>query len=125
MYVFNYKQKTASEMRIGDWSSDLCSSDLDDKQVCFASYERDITSLIDPAHVSRYEITLAKFGGGLFGHAPIAFEHIGAPYLDNPDLARRQDAARRGIRDADFDAGQRQAHRSGNPVPVKIGIAHV
>src|SRR3546814_7849205 len=66
-----------------------------DNQVFFASYDRDISSLIDPAHVSRHEITLAKFGGGLFGHAPIAFEHIGAPYLDNPDLARRQAAARR------------------------------
>src|SRR3546814_5034420 len=28
MTVFFVKQKTASEMRISDWSSDLCSSDL-------------------------------------------------------------------------------------------------
>src|SRR3546814_1258652 len=27
--VFFFKQKTAYEMRIGDWSSDVCSSDLD------------------------------------------------------------------------------------------------
>src|SRR3546814_9929478 len=27
-YVFFYKQKTAYEMRISDWSSDVCSSDL-------------------------------------------------------------------------------------------------
>src|SRR3546814_6015555 len=27
-YVFFFKQKTASEMRISDWSSDVCSSDL-------------------------------------------------------------------------------------------------
>src|SRR3546814_8867859 len=27
--VFFFKQKTASEMRISDWSSDVCSSDLD------------------------------------------------------------------------------------------------
>src|SRR3546814_4675190 len=27
-YVFFFKQKTAYEMRIGDWSSDVCSSDL-------------------------------------------------------------------------------------------------
>src|SRR3546814_10261885 len=26
--VFFFKQKTAYEMRIGDWSSDVCSSDL-------------------------------------------------------------------------------------------------
>src|SRR3546814_10053998 len=27
-FYFFYKQKTAYEMRIGDWSSDVCSSDL-------------------------------------------------------------------------------------------------
>src|SRR3546814_6154020 len=27
-YVFFFKQKTAYEMRISDWSSDVCSSDL-------------------------------------------------------------------------------------------------
>src|SRR3546814_6199031 len=27
-YFFFFKQKTAYEMRIGDWSSDVCSSDL-------------------------------------------------------------------------------------------------
>src|SRR3546814_3435765 len=29
---FFFKQKTAYEMRISDWSSDVCSSDLDDAQ---------------------------------------------------------------------------------------------
>src|SRR3546814_1023082 len=28
-YVFFFKQKTAYELRISDWSSDVCSSDLD------------------------------------------------------------------------------------------------
>src|SRR3546814_7548085 len=28
MFMFFFKQKTASEMRISDWSSDVCSSDL-------------------------------------------------------------------------------------------------
>src|SRR3546814_3301172 len=28
MFVFFFKQKTADEMRISDWSSDVCSSDL-------------------------------------------------------------------------------------------------
>src|SRR3546814_16643726 len=28
-YVFFFKQKTAYEMRISDWGSDVCSSDLD------------------------------------------------------------------------------------------------
>src|SRR3546814_8378870 len=29
LIVFFFKQKTAYEMRISDWSSDVCSSDLD------------------------------------------------------------------------------------------------
>src|SRR3546814_9425512 len=29
--VFFFKQKTAYEMRISDWSSDVCSSDLDSR----------------------------------------------------------------------------------------------
>src|SRR3546814_20812791 len=33
---FFFKQKTAYEMRISDWSSDVCSSDLDPTQVALA-----------------------------------------------------------------------------------------
>src|SRR3546814_4382788 len=32
--VFFFKQKTAYEMRISDWSSDVCSSDLLGRQMC-------------------------------------------------------------------------------------------
>src|SRR3546814_1273971 len=32
MLFFFFKQKTAYEMRISDWSSDVCSSDLADRQ---------------------------------------------------------------------------------------------
>src|SRR3546814_8524904 len=31
--VFFFKQKTAYEMRISDWSSDVCSSDLHDRRI--------------------------------------------------------------------------------------------
>src|SRR3546814_3134613 len=34
--VFFFKQKTAYEMRISDWSSDVCSSDLQEPPVSFA-----------------------------------------------------------------------------------------
>src|SRR3546814_12905261 len=36
---FFYKQKTAYEMRIRDWSSDVCSSDLE-HDACFETCER-------------------------------------------------------------------------------------
>src|SRR3546814_5223595 len=32
VFFFFFKQKTAYEMRISDWSSDVCSSDLHDRQ---------------------------------------------------------------------------------------------
>src|SRR3546814_10413057 len=35
--VFLCKQKTAYEMRISDWSSDVCSSDLDDNRVLYSA----------------------------------------------------------------------------------------
>src|SRR3546814_4982733 len=39
MSFFFFKHKTAYEMRISDWSSDVCSSDLDSKKVTAASQE--------------------------------------------------------------------------------------
>src|SRR3546814_2902095 len=38
-YVFFFKQKTAYEMRISDWSSDVCSSDLSTRH-CPGAYPR-------------------------------------------------------------------------------------
>src|SRR3546814_20843688 len=35
VFVFFFKQKTAYEMRISDWSSDVCSSDLLERQRLF------------------------------------------------------------------------------------------
>src|SRR3546814_3206640 len=34
LHFFFFKQKTAYEMRISDWSSDVCSSDLVKKPIC-------------------------------------------------------------------------------------------
>src|SRR3546814_2525102 len=34
LFFFFFKQKTAYEMRISDWSSDVCSSDLSGCQAC-------------------------------------------------------------------------------------------
>src|SRR3546814_4500178 len=36
LFVFFFKQKTAYEMRISDWSSDVCSSDFDRDRVIAA-----------------------------------------------------------------------------------------
>src|SRR3546814_9639542 len=39
--VFCFKQKTAYEMRISDWSSDVCSSDLYDPSLLFPIARRE------------------------------------------------------------------------------------
>src|SRR3546814_16270411 len=38
MFLFFFKQKTADEMRISDWSSDVCSSDLGAQDVARAGH---------------------------------------------------------------------------------------
>src|SRR3546814_6301373 len=40
IFFFFFKQKTAYEMRISDWSSDVCSSDLGDGTSCSSPRHR-------------------------------------------------------------------------------------
>src|SRR3546814_3434652 len=47
MFFFFFKQKTAYEMRISDWSSDVCSSDL----ALFADMEIPDGGMLDPTQV--------------------------------------------------------------------------
>src|SRR3546814_16366153 len=45
-FFFFFKQKTAYEMRISDWSSDVCSSDLNYKMVQYNLYgDEEVTDL--------------------------------------------------------------------------------
>src|SRR3546814_4213318 len=63
--VFFFKQKTAYEMRISDWSSDVCSSDL----------VTPATSVAAPAATKRVMSPLENFEGDLDGllHAAFGF----------------------------------------------------
>src|SRR3546814_12147040 len=56
MLVFFFKQKTAYEMRISDWSSDVCSSDLTGERRAGAHYT--------PPEVSRRVAAMALGGPG-------------------------------------------------------------
>src|SRR3546814_4549722 len=50
VYIFFFKQKTAYEMRISDWSSDVCSSDLmSDSSQPRAGGRHAATVIISPA----------------------------------------------------------------------------
>src|SRR3546814_3013741 len=48
-FVFFFKQKTAYEMRISDWSSDVCSSDLDDAVIAALAEPLDDRLIVDLA----------------------------------------------------------------------------
>src|SRR3546814_17329841 len=48
--MFFFKQKTAYEMRISDWSSDVCSSDLGIQD--YAAFGREVLSLVPDRPVS-------------------------------------------------------------------------
>src|SRR3546814_2304809 len=67
MFVFFVKQKTAYEMRISDWSSDVCSSDLQES-VAYDTQEsvyRNFVVLLDEA-VAALKANAGK--SGFVGH---------------------------------------------------------
>src|SRR3546814_9764138 len=46
MFFFFFKQKTAYEMRISDWSSDVCSSDLGTSKFTTQRREADLVKIL-------------------------------------------------------------------------------
>src|SRR3546814_2098495 len=50
IYIFFFKQKTAYEMRISDWSSDVCSSDLLHEQALRVTQAGDHAIAAEAAH---------------------------------------------------------------------------
>src|SRR3546814_10184101 len=106
-YVFFFKQKTAYEVRISDWSSDVCSSDLSASAAarsCPAKPLRPPIERTDPRHVA------ASIAGDLDpqGHQPlarvVARDRAGLPSVD------------RGARHVDL-AGHA---RAGPPQPPQV-----
>src|SRR3546814_4203791 len=76
-YFFFFKQKTAYEMRISDWSSDVCSSDL---AICAdvpARVDR-IRDFVQLRHVDRISIIGA---GGQVGDPLVV--HVDAAAIDH------------------------------------------
>src|SRR3546814_6462555 len=87
IYFVFFKQKTAYEMRISDWSSDVCSSDLDG--------QRDVVRVDDLARIGdglavSVEPLLHRQGGGVYRHVHVVV--LGDPF-------HRLGAARSGHRD--------------------------
>src|SRR3546814_8676061 len=68
--IFFFKQKTAYEMRISDWSSDVCSSDLRDKLASaikqsvgkFFSSEVEVEEIVTDVEDAIYNIGDSEIG---------------------------------------------------------------
>src|SRR3546814_8485830 len=70
MRCFFFKQKTAYEMRISDWSSDVCSSDLGKRVLLI------LDSLTRVAHAAREIALLLGEPGAARGYPPSALAAI-------------------------------------------------
>src|SRR3546814_15923353 len=59
IYIFFFKQKTAYEMRISDWSSDVCSSDLISRNLPKRGARR-ITSRMQRTSILQIRVSAAE-----------------------------------------------------------------
>src|SRR3546814_10392154 len=103
---FFFKQKTAYEMRISDWSSDVCSSDLRPTATRF----REIKELV-----------------AVFGHRPRTSLGIG-PQHSHPfrmELQFLQRAVHRRITGLTFDVGIKFRGREAGSALITFQLGHV
>src|SRR3546814_2378418 len=68
---FFFKQKTAYEMRISDWSSDVCSSDLEFAEQEERKGKRVIEAAVEAARIRLRPILMTSFAF-IFGVLPLA-----------------------------------------------------
>src|SRR3546814_9111731 len=79
MFFFFFKQKTAYEMRISDWSSDVCSSDLDVRQLEAIMRDRSVSSSKPRSNFSslnvktRYRRVHSSIGASIVDPSKTAF----------------------------------------------------
>src|SRR3546814_8206474 len=100
IYFFFFKQKTAYEMRISDWSSDVCSSD-----VCSS----DLRALAGH-HPSPHAGLAAEGNESLHLRHGVAAARLRAGHLLqlDVDFLARKIAARRAVDETAFDLGRKQ-----------------
>src|SRR3546814_18817220 len=107
MLFFFFKQKTAYEMRISDWSSDVCSSDLQ-QRARDGLEQRGLVAIDDPPYrqplVPVHQAALARLAG------QYAFDIDDAEHLPGADYRGEEFSRRHGGVDP---GGRKIARRSG------------
>src|SRR3546814_2707777 len=97
---FLFKQKTASEMRIIDWSADVCSSELQGRSLLRKHRRRPRRRRHQQAVGARVgaelHVPLERFGQVAMAKAPLPLRRIGfeAPAIQSPSPAQREREAR-------------------------------
>src|SRR3546814_10051106 len=61
-FIFFFKQKTAYEMRISDWSSDVCSSDLNPPDLILSGVNRGANLAEDVTYSGTVSAAMASAG---------------------------------------------------------------
>src|SRR3546814_9227503 len=94
--VFFFKQKTAYEVRISDWSSDVCSSDLEDQLGGGGAAHADLVDLL-PDGKTRHVLFNQKGGDAarsrLGRRLGIDDQRVGAGRVGDPELGAVEDVA--------------------------------
>src|SRR3546814_3704487 len=83
--VFFFKQKTAYEMRISDWSSDVCSSDLRNKERIEVTYKppKSATLIgVGDVMIAKYDETLLDPAAPVLKAADFTFGNCEWPYAE-------------------------------------------
>src|SRR3546814_5259088 len=95
LFFFFFKQKTAYEMRISDWSSDVCSSDLAEQLA-----QEYMASICAPYSVGIHQFTLsASIGIALYDGGSVS----GSQLMTRADTAMYQAKREGGSRICFFD----------------------
>src|SRR3546814_7973893 len=99
---FFFKQKTAYEMRISDWSSDVCSSDLEEPDV------RDRAGQVDVAHALAAHLGQGDLGAALLAHHAAVLHALvlaaqALVVLDRPEDGGAEQAVALGLEGAVVD----------------------
>src|SRR3546814_8800158 len=126
---FLYKQKTAYEMRISDWSSDVCSSDLVTEKVPNPTRRTSSPRFNAPEIVSKTDSTALPASVRLRPVAsatePISsclFMPVGTPKLD---VDGDSPGAAAGISERALSTRQKESGQKSLFTQMEIGRAHV
>src|SRR3546814_9289065 len=88
VFVF-FKQKTAYEMRISDWSSDVCSSDLHHVDMAFRRQEAGALLAAGIGAVEHRQMHVAQAGRAFQRHGPAAMEVGGGDQIGRASWRER------------------------------------